>query len=425
VGGGLTFIAFGRLEQLENQVQVERMEKDETEGLVIQAEEALVRMRKAKDATEEARQCMENEVEALKSQVKELTQRNDELESYLESSKVQITELACQRARLTKLCGLRTFKSPCVSPRTRSPKSPEFLLLKSPVGNSDLTVSSSQSMPKKSTAESPFATSTQMKSGLHVCNTSYSPITTQHILQDFVLDKIEGNTSRALSESPLSTTESLASSILDCTRQGHLTVFSASAPKKSHKEGTPSPQGLTRQTNTKITIPLSTEFGRHSAERMQRHKERMSHSPDGSQNTPRKHEQILTARSQQNQNSSIAKAEPQINKKEGDEKKKTSTRRSLTESKQSNSRERPIREQAGAVPEFVAEALRKQMVNKNSENSIDQNQTMDKENLVNCMSPPPAAVEISMEATKANVSMSGTTLNRLRRATISSPLHEM
>ena len=201
-----------------------------------------------------------------------------------------------------------------------------------------------------------------------------------------------------------------------------MTVFSASAPKKSQKEGTPSPQGLTRQTNTKITIPLSTEFGRHSAERMQRHKERMSHSPDGSQNTPRKHEQSLTARSQQSQNS---KAEPHINKKEGDEKKKTLTRRSLTESKQSNSRERTIREQAGAVPEFVAEALRKQMVNKNSENSIDQNQAMDKENLVNCMSPPPAAVEISMEATKANVSMSGTTLNRLRRATISSPLHEM
>jgi hypothetical protein len=419
VGGGLTFIVFGRLEQLENQVQVERMEKDETEGLVIQAEEALVRMRKAKDATEEARQCMENEVEALKGQVKELTQRNDELESYLESSKVQITELACQRARLTKLCGLRTFKSPFVSPRTRSPKSPESLLLKSPA--SDLTISSSQSVPKKSTAESPFATSTPMKSGLHVCNTSYSPITTQHILQDFV----EGNTSRALSESPLATTESLASSILDCTRQGHLTVFSASAPKKSQREGTPSPQGLTRQTNTKITIPLSTEFGRHSAERMQRHKERMSHSPDGSQNTPRKHEQSLTARSQQNLNSSMAKAEPQINKKEGDEKKKTLTRRSLTESKQSNSRERPIREQAGAVPEFVAEALRKQMVNKNSESSIDQNQAMDKENLLNCMSPPPAAVEISMEATKANVSMSGTTLNRLRRATISSPLHEM
>ena len=132
------------------------------------------------------------------------------------------------------------------------------------------------------------------------------------------------------------------------------------------------------------------------------------------------------AKRNQQMRSNIARAEQRSNQKQeekqGDAKKKHSIRRSLDESKRRFSREKFILEQAASVPSFVAEALKKQMANKNRINEPHQNS--DKENVINCMSPPPAAVEISMEATKANVSITGSAVkkSRLRRATISGPL---
>jgi hypothetical protein len=55
-----------------------------------------------------------------------------------------------------------------------------------------------------------------------------------------------------------------------------------------------------------------------------------------------------------------------------------------------------------------------------NKDGIDRSKKSDKENIA--VSPTPAAVEISMEATKANVSMSGSAMKKsasIRRSTIS------
>ena len=197
-----------------------------------------------------------------------------------------------------------------------------------------------------------------------------------------------------------------------------MTVISGSESKKM-------------QNKKSLTVPASPDFGRHSEERAERHKGRKSCSPvppsDGG-STPWKQERRLADMAKRNQQmrSNIARAEQRSNQKQeekqGDAKKKHSIRRSLDESKRRFSREKFILEQAASVPSFVAEALKKQMANKNGIHEPHQNS--DKENVINCMSPPPAAVEISMEATKANVSITGSAVkkSRLRRATISGPL---
>jgi hypothetical protein len=81
-----------------------------------------------------------------------------------------------------------------------------------------------------------------------------------------------------------------------------------------------------------------------------------------------------------------------------------------------------VPEQANAVPTFVADALRKQMANKH----IDMPKQEDKENHANCNSLPAPAVEISMEATKATLTLTPTASTpRRRRATVSGgPLHQ-
>jgi ABC-type transporter Mla subunit MlaD len=96
------------------------MRKDEAEDLRAQAEEALVRVRKAKDAAEEGRLALFHEVEGLKARLEELAARNEELEAENDRSKQHIAELTKQRARLTKLCGLRPARNASVSPSLTS-----------------------------------------------------------------------------------------------------------------------------------------------------------------------------------------------------------------------------------------------------------------------------------------------------------------
>lgn len=414
-------------------MHAERMQKEEAEDLVTQAEEALIRVRKAKDAAEDSRQLLEQDVETLQSQVEQLTQRNEQLEAENERNKTYVAELSRQKARLSKLCGLRPARvSPGVSPRTsplfnfktsstRSPASSKF---KSPVSSSMSRPSSSTiSRPSTSpslrinaTARSQAATSSPEASGGSICNTSYCPLITQNVLSSFAGDISPTSLS---TPSPVSSPAAAASPVFGSTIQGSMTVIS----------GSESMEKLTKKSHT---IPASPDFGRHSKERAER-QERKSCSPVpplGGGNTPWKQERRLAEMAKRNQQmrSNIARAEQRSNltkeEKQGDAKKKNLIRRSLDESKRRLSREKFILEQAASVPTFVAEALKKQMANKNGIHELN----ADKENVINCMSPPPAAVEISMEATKANVSMTGSAIKksaRLRRATISGPLREM
>ena len=402
-------------------MHAEGMRKDEAEDLIAQAEEALVRVRKAKDAAEEGRLALFHEVEGLKARLEELAARNEELEAENDRSKQHIAELTKQRARLTKLCGLRPARNASVSPsltsgfaRASTPtvaKSPSSLpktpvsgsrLRRTPISSKSCKLRSSQSAEASATAVDASPAMSGSEAG-KVCDTSYSPVITQDVIAGFDEDAHSPSRSTPLIDgAPLS------------MRQGSMTVFSVSGSAFKGRSTVCSPPNL-HETKMSLTGPISPAFGRHSAERGQRHKERRSSASEGNGTTPWKQERRLTELAKKNQimRSNIARAE----KRSSQIGNRNAGRKSLDESRRRFSREKFILEHAGTVPAFVADALRKQLANKGG---IDQPRNDDKENV--CLSPPPAAVEISMEATKANVSVSGSAVKksaRIRRSTIS------
>jgi cell division protein FtsB len=401
-------------------LHAECMFKDEAEDLVAQAEAALVRMRKGKDSAEEGRLALVQEVERWKATVEDLAARNEELEAENDRSKQQIADLTKQRARLTKLCGLRPARNASISPRV-SPISAHALtptVTKSPSSRPKTPLSGSTSKWKPLNIKSRSSQSadvsgtsvdtspaTSSNDARNVCDTSYSPIITQEVLTGFDkgVQSPSGSTPH-IHDAPSS------------MRQGSMTVFTVSKTA-AHIYGEAlrcSPPSL-HETKMSLTVPVATEFGRHSAERGQRHKEQRLSDPMTSGTTPWKQERRLTELAKKNQimRSNIARAEKQ-NDQLGN---RNAGRRSLDESRRRFSREQFILEHACTVPAFVTDALRKQLANKDG---IDRSKKRDKENVA--VSPPPAAVEISMEATKANVSMSGSAMKksaRIRRSTIS------
>jgi hypothetical protein len=405
----LTALGFDdRIQELEGQVHSERMQKEEAEGLVTQAETALIRVRKAKDSAEAGRETLVQEVEDMRKEIKELSRRNEELEAETFRSKNLIEELTRQKARLSKLCGLCPMsKSSKASSTARSPTARSFMI----VANSSRGQSTKSSSPKQRGVSPRIenqASSPPPGQGL-IGDTSFSPLITQDVLSGFPSSD---------SQSPVTT----------C--QGSVTIFSAPPMKSESVQGrktsscleaareyTPvkSPTATTRSP----TVPVSQEFGRHSAERMQRHKDRKAAASEQSVNggTPWKQERRLTEMARKNQllRSNI---EEQAKGNKAKDKDKLSLRRSFDDSKRRFNRAQFIMDQAGTVPAFVGEALRKQMVNKNG---VLLDKESEKENIAECVSPEPAAVEISMEATKANVSLTASAMKSLhrRRATIS------
>ena len=411
-----------RLQELESRLYAECMLKDEAEDLVAQAEAALVRVRKGKDSAEEARLALVHEVERCKATVEDLTARNEELEAENDRSKQQIAELTKQRARLTKLCGLcparnasiftraspvsahaltpTVTKSP--SPRPKTPVSGGSRSRWKPLRNIKSRLSQSADVSGTSVDRSPTTSSSDAR---NVCDTSYSPIITQEVLTGFEKDL----------QSPSGSTPHIHDAPFSM-QQGSMTVFTASKTA-AHICGEAlrcSPPSI-HETKMSLTVPVSPEFGRHSAERGQRQKERKLSDSMASDTPPWKQERRLTELAKKNQimRSNIARIEKQCDQMGN----RNAGRRSLDESRTRFSREQFILEHACTVPAFVTDALRKQLANKDG---IDRSKKSDKENVA--VSPTPAAVEISMEATKANVSMSGSAMKKsasIRRSTIS------
>jgi hypothetical protein len=413
-----------RLQELESRLHAECMLKDEAEDLVAQAEAALVRVRKGKDSAEEGRLALVHEVERCKATVEDLTARNEELEAENDRSKQQIAELTKQRARLTKLCGLCPARNASIFTRA-SPISAHALtptVTKSPSPQPKTPVSGSRSRwkplrnIKSRSSQSADVSGTSVDTSpttfssdaRNVCNTSYSPIITQEVLTGFEKDL----------QSPSGSPPHIHD-VPSSMQQGSMTVFTASKTA-AHTCGEAlrcSPPSI-HETKMSLTVTFSPEFGRHSAERGQRHKERTLSDSKVSDTTPWKQERRLTELAKKNQimRSNTARAEKQSDQMGN----RNAGRRSLDESRTRFSREQFILEHACTVPAFVTDALRKQLANKDG---IHKSKKSDKENVA--VSPPPAAVEISMEATKANVSMSGSAMKKsasIRRSTISGGL---
>jgi hypothetical protein len=413
-----------RLQELESRLHAECMLKDEAEDLVAQAEAALVRVRKGKDSAEEGRLALVHEVERCKATVEDLTARNEELEAENDRSKQQIAELTKQRARLTKLCGLCPARNASIFTRA-SPISAHALtptVTKSPSPQPKTPVSGSRSRwkplrnIKSRSSQSADVSGTSVDTSpttfssdaRNVCNTSYSPIITQEVLTGFEKDL----------QSPSGSPPHIHD-VPSSMQQGSMTVFTTSKTA-AHTCGEAlrcSPPSI-HETKMSLTVTFSPEFGRHSAERGQRHKERTLSDSKVSDTTPWKQERRLTELAKKNQimRSNTARAEKQSDQMGN----RNAGRRSLDESRTRFSREQFILEHACTVPAFVTDALRKQLANKDG---IHKSKKSDKENVA--VSPPPAAVEISMEATKANISVSGSAMKKsasIRRSTISGGL---
>ncbi len=285
-----------RIQEVECLLHTKDREKEHVEELVAQAEEALVRVRRAKDVSESGREELLNQVTTLKEQVEALTLRNEELSAENNQCHTEIRELNKQRARLSKICGLRQTHTPkagtsalrtSVSPSARSPQSTRT------------------TPPLSSRSSSQHKASPALTGGV-VCETSFTPLLTQDVLK-------EPSPGASPSPSPVA-------------RQGCITTVSGTnAAKKPPSSCSPSALGS------------SPTFGRHSAERVQRHKARKSSLEQRMTGaTPWKQEKRMTeiARRSQEIRSSIAKAEtgggkgkPKRNEKEA------YPRRSLDESK--------------------------------------------------------------------------------------------
>jgi len=297
-----------RIQEVECLLHAKGREKEHVEELVTQAEEALVRVRRAKDASESGREELLNQVATLKEQVEVLNSRNEELSAENKRCHSEIRELNKQRARLTKICGLRQTHTPkagtpalrkSVSPSTRSPQSTR---------TTPPLSSRSSSQPKASPA----------LTGGVVCETSFTPLLTQDVLKEF-----GSITPTALVKpSPLASPSPSPSPV---ARQGCIiTVSGTNAAKKPPSSCSPS-----------ATLRSSPAFGRHSAERVQKRKSSLA-EPKITGSTPWKQERRMTeiARRSQEIRSSIARAEtgggkgkPKRNDKEAN------PRRSLDESK--------------------------------------------------------------------------------------------
>ena len=403
-----------RLQELEGKVHGEHMQTKHFEGLVAQAEEALVRVRKAKDASENGREELLIQVETMKMEMEELSRRNEELSAENDQSKATIKELNKQRARLTKICGLRPAKRVSTSPKVGSPallntpgaQLPQRTRVKTPpLSSSSRSGSKSASQLKASAKASGEESSPGLSEGV-VCETSFTPLLTQDVLKEFVSEITPTAMSKPSPEvSPLTS---------PAPRQGCITVLQAVSRANGAK-------GAMLRASCSPSQGTSPIFGRHSAERVQRHKARKSAPAEGS--TPWKQERRIAemARKSQQIRSSISQAAHASSgeaisngKRKAQSKGSVSLRRSLddasSKSKRRFNREQFILEQANTVPVFVADALRKQMANKNID--APQHPKEDKENHENCSSPAPAAVEVNPL----------TRLNILRPANTSQPV---
>lgn len=278
-----------RLQELEGKLHAEQVQKEHLEGMVAQAEDALVRVRKAKDVTEKGRMELLEQVETLKAEIDGLSCRNDELSAENVQCKATIKELNKQRARLTKICGLRPTRGVSTSPKTgstallKSPgqQSPQLTRTKTPPLSSRSRIGDKSSSQAKGSTKACMNKSSPAFSEGVLCETSFTPSLTQDVLKEFVCD---------ITPTAMLKLSPAVSPLTSPSRQGCITVLQANSRADAAKKPRSSCSPL---------HGTSPGFGRHSAERVQKHKARKSALLNSS--TPWKQERRITEMARKSQ----------------------------------------------------------------------------------------------------------------------------